>query len=62
MGYLLGLDIGTSAVKALLLGTNGDVAGSVTTDRYATPLTNMNADTGMPVPWQATACCRASPA
>ena len=32
MGYLLGLDIGTSAVKALLLGTNGDVAGSVTTE------------------------------
>jgi xylulokinase len=32
MGYLLGLDIGTSAVKALLLKTNGDVAGSVTTE------------------------------
>ncbi len=32
MGYLLGLDIGTSAVKALLLETNGNVAGSFTTE------------------------------
>lgn len=29
MGYLLGLDIGTSAVKALLLQTSGQVLGSV---------------------------------
>jgi xylulokinase len=32
MGYLLGLDIGTSAVKALLLSTSGDVVGSFTTE------------------------------
>lgn len=30
MGYLIGLDIGTSAVKALLLKSNGSVVGSVT--------------------------------
>ncbi|HBN95496.1 MAG TPA: xylulokinase, partial [Firmicutes bacterium] len=32
MGYLLGIDIGTSAVKALLLRTSGNVAGSFTTE------------------------------
>lgn len=32
MGYLLGLDIGTSAVKALLLETSGAVAGNVTVE------------------------------
>jgi len=32
MGYLLGLDIGTSAVKALLLRTDGEVSGSFTTE------------------------------
>lgn len=32
MNYLLGLDIGTSAVKALLLSTDGDVVGSFTTE------------------------------
>lgn len=32
MGYLIGLDIGTSAVKALLLKDNGSVVGSVTAE------------------------------
>lgn len=38
MEYLLGLDIGTSAVKALLLSTKGDVVGSFTTEYpFSTP-------------------------
>ena len=32
MDYLLGLDIGTSAVKAILLQTSGDVVGSATVE------------------------------